>query len=226
MNWTKEHGVSGVSHELTFRDICDWRVARAPNDNEKGMSHMSNRIKSDYHYLESGRERPGSVGLVHDGAGHPNASASPYHLPATAGTASADLDECESCTEPTVPDWHPPTAAEFAEADTVYQLNLEAQVHRLLTCFKCDVGQTLIQEGAVGLAYDPAYFDDQGRITAFGVDALVDAGMAAVWRKWSDLTRVLQTLTRADIDVMRESQAEGSLQPRLSLAEKSAERPD
>jgi hypothetical protein len=98
-----------------------------------------------------------------------------------------------------------PGSSEWADEEQQYLYTIESLAFRTVARFESDVGRTLIRHGAATLDGNPGsgYFDEHGRITASGVDAIIEGGMIGVWRQWREVIQKLPSLTRSEINAIR-----------------------
>ena len=110
-------------------------------------------------------------------------------------------------------DGYCPTATEMADAEQQYLFSIELGALEICSRFQCNLGRPFIMAGAANLSNNPDYFDSTGKITTAGVEALIEAGLVDVWRRWRKAIRDLPNLTLRDIDVIREFQGLSPLWP-------------
>ena len=105
----------------------------------------------------------------------------------------------------TIQSSHAPGDSEWTQGDEQqYLYMIESRAFNTIARFESEVGRTLIRHGAANLDNNPGNFDKNGRITARGVDAIIEGGMIALWRQWREATEPLRSLTRSDINAIRE----------------------
>jgi hypothetical protein len=105
----------------------------------------------------------------------------------------------------TIQSSHAPGDREWTQGDEQqYLYMIESRAFNIIARFESEVGRTLIRNGAANLDSNPGNFDKNGRLTASGVDAIIEGGMTALWRQWREATQPLPTLTRSDINAIRE----------------------
>lgn len=97
-----------------------------------------------------------------------------------------------------------PSHQERADSEQPYLRRIELLEAGALSKCEFDLGKALVRHGAENLKSNPFHFDQQDLITDSGVAALIEAALPDLWRDWRDILRGLQSISRHEINAIRE----------------------